>query len=81
MLEVQKMLDKQEQNTLNRLPEVYRRTSRAADSVSDETADQYVSVSLSSAPVAASVQRRTFLGETAVYREDKLLWCSAFKEV
>lgn len=66
---------------MNRLPKVHRRSSTAADSISDETADQHVSVSLSSAPVAAPVQRRTVLGEIAVYREDKLLWCSAFKKV
>lgn len=64
---------------MNRPSQVHRRTSTAADSISDGTADQYESVSLGSAPVTASVQRRTFLGQTAVYREDKLLWCSAFK--
>lgn len=38
----------------------------------DETADQYASVSVST----ASVQR-----QTTVYRIDRLLWCSAFKRV
>lgn len=69
-------------NTMNRLSEVCRRTSTvAAGSVSDETADQYVSVSLSRAPVAAPARRRTFHGESTVYREDKLFWCSAFKKL
>lgn len=63
------------------ISELYRKTSAAADGLSDATAAQHESVSLGTAPVTAPVQQRTFLGETAVYRTDKLLWCSALKKV
>lgn len=66
---------------MNRLSKVHRRTNPAANSISDEAAEQYASPSLSGSPVTAPVQQRTCLTEGAAYRADKLLWCLAFKKV
>lgn len=57
---------------MNRLSDKLRSTSTTANLISDETADQLLSASLGSAPLAVPLQCQIFFGVTAIYLEEKL---------